>query len=219
MRLAAALCCLAGFAQAQEFIATDRRLSDEDFYRLVSCAAPPGGECQKDSVRWSRSDAKNLSLGIVQISDGYPTKLLEQIDAALDRAISEVNASGANLRLNRSKSRTIPDIGLHLLNIAEGDTIIGTGLDPLDGARIEAAKAQLWWRGNRTLIEGAIVFVNDVNPDEIASIMLEEVAQTMGLLTDVGGSYYENQSIFSETSNRLTRLGEQDVMTLRRHYP
>ncbi len=210
---------LAGPATAQEFVATNTRLSDEDFYRLVSCGAPPAGDCQKDIVRWSPKAARNVTLGIVQIADGYPADLLAKIDAALDRAIGEVNSAGAGLRLSRSEQATVPDIGLHLLSIVEGDEITGTDLYPLDGARIEAAKAQLWWRANRSLIKGAIVFGRDIDPDEIASIMLEEVTQTMGLLTDVGGSYYESRSIFSETSNRLTQLGRQDVMALRRHYP
>jgi hypothetical protein len=41
----------------------------------------------------------------------------------------------------------------------------------------------------------------------------------MGLWTDIGGPYYESRSIFSESSNSLVRLGEQDLMALRRHYP
>ncbi len=219
MKLAIALCLLASPLQAQEYLSTDTRLSDDDFYRLVACAAPGSGSCQKDIVRWSPADAQDVSVGIVQVADGYPPHLVQTIDRALEVAISEVNAAGANLRLTRSELSTIPDVGIHLLDIVEGEKIIGTGLDPLDGQIIEAAKAQLWWRGDLSLIEGAIVFGTDVDPDEVASIMLEEVTQTMGLLTDIGGSYYQSRSIFSETSNQLTRLGRQDVMALRRHYP
>lgn len=210
---------LVGVASAQEFVATNTKLSDYDFYRLISCAAPPSGTCQKDIVRWSRSAAKNVTLGIVQIAENYPADLLARIDAALDDAIAKVNASGAELHLSRSEQSIVPDISLHLLDIVEGDEITGTDLYPLDGETIEAAKTQLWWRANRTLIKGAIVFGRDLEPDEIASIILEEVTQAMGLLTDVGGSYYESRSIFSETSNRLTQLGQQDVMVLHRHYP
>ena len=54
---------------------------------------------------------------------------------------------------------------------------------------------------------------------EVYSGMLEELTQCMGLWTDIGGSFYQSRSIFSETSNSRTRLGEQDIMALRRHYP
>jgi hypothetical protein len=219
MRLAIALCLLASPLAAQEFLSADTRLSDDDFYRLVACAAPVSGVCQKDIVRWSPADAQDVSIGIVQVAEGYPPQLLKTIDAALDAVINEVNAAGANLHLTRSELSTIPDVGIHLLDIVEGDVIDGTGLDPLDGQIIEAAKAQLWWRDDLTVIEGAIVFGTDVDPNEVGSIMLEEVTQTMGLLTDIGGPYYQSRSIFSETSNELTRLGSQDVMALRRHYP
>ncbi len=219
MKLALALCLCAGIAQAQESIRSDGRLSDDDFYRLVSCAAPPSGACQKDTVRWSPADAVSLTIGFAQIDRGYPTALRRMADQALDAALFELNASGAKLLVTRSKKIPNLDIMIYLSAIKEGDIIRGTGLIPLDGAKIEAAKAQIWWRADRSLINGAIVLANDIDPDEIASIMLEEVTQTMGLLTDVDSAYYETRSIFSETSNQRTQLGPQDIMALRRHYP
>ena len=41
--IAALLIWLAGPLAAQEFIQTDEALDNEAFYRLVACAAPPGG--------------------------------------------------------------------------------------------------------------------------------------------------------------------------------
>ena len=219
VKLALALCLGAGLAQAQESIRSDGRLSDDNFYRLVSCAAPESGACQKDVVRWSPADARDISIGIVRVANDYPAALRNLADAALNGAIDEVNAADANLHLTRSDTIIKPDIAVFLLAIKKGDEIAGTGLDPLDGAKIEAAKVQIWWRADRTLIKGAIVLANDVLPDEIRSIMLEEVTQTMGLLTDVDSDYYETRSIFSETSNQRSRLGAQDIMVLQRHYP
>ena len=209
----------ASAASAQEFIATAAALSDTDFYRIVSCAAPPGAGCQKDSVRWSPADAQDVSIGIVQIEDGYPQDLARQAAGALDLAIIELNAVDADIHLTLTDKTIKPDIGIHLLTIVEGDTIRNTGLNPLDGEVIEAAKTQLWWRNDQTLIKGAIVFGKDIDPDDLPSVMLEEVTQSLGLLTDIGGRFYQTRSIFSETSNQLTKLGPQDVMTLRRHYP
>lgn len=219
MKLAIALLLTANAAFAQEFITTDAPLSDTDFYRLVACAALPAGECQKELVRWSPADAQNVSIGIVQIEDGYPAAVAQKAAIALRSAIEHLNAVDANLHITPSDSTQKPDIGIYLLTIVEGDAIRNTGLSPLDGEVIEAAKTQLWWRADQTLIEGAIVFGKDISPGDLASIMLEEVTQAMGLLTDVGGQYYQTRSIFSESSNQLTTLGAQDIMTLRRHYP
>lgn len=219
MKLALTLIVACGAAHAQEFITADRRLSDTDFYRLVACAAPHGGECQKEFVRWSPADAQDVSIGFVQIEKGYPEDIVQRAADALNSAIKLLNAADANLHVTLWDNNKKPDIGIHLLNIVEGDTIRNTGLDPLDGARIEAAKAQLWWRDDLSLIKGAIVFGKDIDRNDLRSIMLEEVTQSMGLLTDIGGPYYQTRSIFSESSNQMTRLGPQDIMTLRRHYP
>lgn len=219
MRLALALCLCAGFAQAQESIPTNGPLTDDDFYRLIACAAPVSGGCQKDFVRWSPADAADVSVGIVKVAADYPEALRKLADSAIDAAITEVNAAGANLHLTRSNATDKPDVAVYLLSLTAGEGITGTGLNPLDGATLEAAKAQIWWRADRSLINGAIVLAKDIDAEDIASIMLEEVTQAMGLLTDVDGDYYHSRSIFSETSNQSTRLGPQDAMVLRRHYP
>ena len=41
----------------------------------------------------------------------------------------------------------------------------------------------------------------------------------MGLMTDIRNPYYETRSVFSEDSNTVQKLGVQDRMALRRHYP
>ena len=57
LRLAtmAILATWAGMALAQEddFLITNGKLSSEDFYRLVSCRALPGGPCTADPVHWA----------------------------------------------------------------------------------------------------------------------------------------------------------------------
>ena len=219
MKWALALILATGAAQAQEFITASNMLSDNDFYRLVSCAAPPNGDCQKEVVRWSATDAQDVSIGFVQIEPGYPQDLVRAAQIALASAISELNAADANLHVTLGHNKRKPDIGIHLLTIVEGDKIRNTGPDLLDGEPLEAAKIKIWWREDHSLIEGAIVFGKDINPAALPSVMLEEVTQAMGLLTDIGGTVYESQSIFSESSNQLTTLSRQDVMALRRHYP
>ena len=219
MKFALALCLCAGLAQAQEAIRSDGPLSDDDFYRLVSCAAPIAGGCQKDLVRWSPADARDVSVAFGDVAADYPEALRSLADAALDKAIAEVNAAGANIRLTRHDHATKPDITIYLLAVTMGNKITGTGLDPLDGTQVDAARTQIWWRADRSLIMAAIVIAKDISPQDLPSIMLEEVIQSLGLLTDIDGDYHQSRSIFSETSNQLTRLGPQDIMVLKRHYP
>ena len=52
----------------------------------------------------------------------------------------------------------------------------------------------------------------------IASVVLEEVVQALGLLTDIRSPVYR-RSIFAEDSNSGIRLRGQDAMVIRRHYP
>ena len=219
MKAALALMLLATSAAAQEFITTNGPLSDADFYRLVACAAPPGGACQKPFIRWSPADANDVSIGFLQIEKGYPKDLIDLASNTLSHAVSEINATGAKLHVTIDNTTLNPDISIYLLNIIEGDPIRNTGLTPLDGSLLEAAKTQLWWRADFSLINGAIVFGKDIDRNDLQSIMLEEVTQSMGLLTDIGGPDFETRSIFSESSNKLTSLGSMDVIALRRHYP
>ncbi|WP_374397084.1 hypothetical protein [Tabrizicola sp.] len=210
---------LAPQASAQEFVTAKGKLSDEDFYRLVACAAPPGGECQKPMVRWRAKDAKDLTLGIMQVADGFPPRLQAQVEDGLDRAIDKLNAVGANLRIRHAKPSETPDIKVLFLDIPEGARITGTGIEFVDGSIIGAATMTVIWRANHTLSNCYISSSNNARLSEVYSVMLEELAQCMGLWTDIGGTYYESRSVFSETSNSRVSLGKQDLMALRRHYP
>ena len=217
--LAVFLALLTAGASAQEFITADGKLSDKDFYRLVSCAAEPGGKCQKPQVRWRAKDAKDLTLGVHLVEQGYPNRLQVQSEEGLDRAIDKLNAAGASLHIRRAKPSETPDIKINFLDIPEGARIKGTGVKFVDGTIIATATFTLSWRDDLMLTECYISVSNSARFGDIYSIMLEELTQCMGLGTDIGGSYYESKSIFSESSNSMTRLGAQDLMALRRHYP
>lgn len=210
---------LAFQAQAQEFVTANGKLSDDDFYRLVACAAPPGGKCQKPLVRWRAKDAKDLTLGILRVDDGYPPRLRAQVEEGLDRAMDKLNASGARLHIRYADPDETPDIRILFLDIPEGAPITGTGIKAVDGTIIAAATFTITWRNDRTLSDCYISASNSARLSEVYSGMLEELTQCMGLWTDIGGAYHETRSILSETSNSLVRLGEQDLMALRRHYP
>lgn len=219
LALVGAMIAAAGAAMAQEYVTPQGRLSDDDFYRLVTCAAPAGQPCQKTAARWSKRDAKDLTFGTVFVADGFPPQLQSKVEEGLDRGAEVLNASGANLHVRRAKPGERPDILVRFLDIPEGATIRGTGVRELEGAVIGAATNTLVWNDAKKLTVCHITSSNNADLRQVVSGMVEELVQCMGFNTDIGGRYYETRSIFSETSNSMVSLGDQDIMALRRHYP
>ena len=210
---------LSSISTAQEYVTASGKLSDEDFYRLVACAAPPGGACQKPFVRWSPTDARDLTVRVVQVDTGYPVKVSAKVEAAPDSALKELNTSGAKLRLRRIAEGLTPDISIHLLNLSRDTPVAGTGLPWFDGNVMQAARFQLGWHDDGTAFICGIALSRDIAVEGLRRILLEELTQCLGLMTDVGGRYYAARSIFSEDSARMDRLQGQDLAALLRHYP
>lgn len=203
-------------AAAQEYISVPGLLSDEDFYRLVACAAPPGGACAKPLIRWPEERRQRLRVGIVVVAESFPTYKLDLIDQAIDAAIAEINASGAAVFLTRAYEGEI-DVPVYLVDTPHGGTISGTSLPDLDGADMAIARVALRSRGD-DIVAAAVAISQDINRREIASVVLEELVQAMGLPTDIDGPAYQH-SIFAEYSNSTVWLRGQDAAALRRHYP
>ena len=214
--LLAACLMLPTLAVAQEFITVPRRLSDDAFYRLVACAAPPGGQCAKPEIRWSEERRISLTVGIAQIDAGFPNYKLDLVENAIDRAIAQINASGAYLVLERIYEGD-PDIALYLLDTGQDGTISGTGNEELDGSDLSIGRVAIRSIGGE-IQEAAIAISRDIQRREIASVVLEELVQALGLPTDIQSPAYLD-SIFNENSNAVVWLRGQDAMALRRHYP
>jgi hypothetical protein len=208
--------CLAPRLEAQEYISVPDLIPDEDFYRLVACAAPPGGACAKPMIRWPQARRLQLRVGIAAIAAGFPNYKLDLIDRAIDDAIAEINASGAGLRLSRAYEGAV-DIPVYLVDAPQGGTIDGTSVAELDGAPIAIARVVLRSRSDE-IRAAAIAISRDIRRREIASVVLEELVQAMGLPTDIDSPAY-TRSIFSETGNSTVWLRGQDAAALRRHYP
>ena len=206
-------------ATAQDYVSSQGRLSDDDFYHLVACTAPPGGECQDDLVRWAPNDAANLTVAVVDIKPGFPEEKVDPAQAALDSAIAQINAAGAALRLTRVTPQDDPHITVHFWDQDEDDIITGMGLTGVDGDHLGAGYVYIWWDGDKNLSRGVIMLSRDIAHGDIASIMLEELTQSTGLLTDIDNPWYDTRSIFAENTNWVTKLQPQDIMALRRHYP
>lgn len=204
---------------AQEFIETRGKLTDEAFYRLIACAAPPGGACQKPLARWPEHRVSDLTLSIVTVDEHFPLYRLRLVEAGLDSAIQQINAAGSAVRLRRTENGTPADINIFMTETPAGDRVRGTGLPGLDGEVVQAALVMLWWRGQGEVTRAAIAVSRDIRRRSIPSVMLEELVQALGLTTDIRNPYYTKRSIFSEDGNSVARLAAQDLAVLRRHYP
>lgn len=204
---------------AQEFIETRGRLSDDAFYRLVACAASPNGPCRKQTARWPTHRARDLTVSIVTIDRHFPLYRLRGVEAGLDTAIAQINASGAAVRLRRTDNGQPADINIFMTETPAGGRVSGTGLPGLDGEVVQAAMVALWWEDAGQITRAAIAVSRDIRRRSIASVMLEELVQALGLTTDIRNPFYDRRSVFSEDSNSVVRLGAQDLAALRRHYP
>ncbi|HVG48953.1 MAG TPA: hypothetical protein VM899_12575 [Rubellimicrobium sp.] len=206
-------------AQAVDYLETDGKLTSEDFYRLVACRALPGGPCTVEPVRWPRDRALDLAVDIAPLPQGYSSDMAARMSGAIDHAIAEINSAGAALHLRRAAKGERPDISLHLSTVHEGDAIQGTGVWGVDGQVIGAALVTVWWDLGQDLTEAVIVMADDLPPSDVGPVVLEELTQAMGLMTDIRNPAYDGVSVFSEDSNTVLRLGAQDKEALRRHYP
>ncbi|MBF9036550.1 DUF2927 domain-containing protein [Rhodobacterales bacterium HKCCE2091] len=201
---------------AQEFVSVDGPLSDEDFYRLVACAAPPGGDCAKPVVRWPDPQRLSLRVGIAGVHPAFPSYKLDLVDQALDAAIDEINALGAHLWLDRHYAAPF-DIPVYLLETPEGGLIQGTGNSQIDGSAMSIGRVVIRSRG-ADIQSAAIAISRDIHRREIASVVLEELVQALGLPTDISSGAYR-RSIFSEEGNSVVYLRGQDAEAIRLHYP
>lgn len=191
-------------------------ISDEAFYRLVACAAPPGGDCTKPFIYWPEERRLALRVGIAAAADSFPDYKFDLVDAAIDAAIAEINAAGAQIYLERVYQGEM-DIPVYLVETPQGGVIASTGVAELDGSDIAIGRVAIRSRGPE-ILAATIAISQDIRRREIASVVLEELVQALGLVTDVVSPAYD-RSIFAENGNNMTRLTGQDASALRHHYP
>jgi hypothetical protein len=189
-------------------------LSDTAFYRLIACAAPPDGACAKPFYRW---DKTTLTVGITQRAPAFLGGKIKRAEASVVRALQHLNAVGMGLTLRLSDDT--PDITIHLLDVARGQEITTSTGTLLNGRIMANAITALDVDG--TTIKGATIgFSNTITLRQYESVMLEEITQALGLITDIQNPHYRSRSILSQNAdNSLKTLGEQDRMALIRHYP
>ena len=217
-RLVHALCaclCLSVPAAASDGVASEGRLSNDELYRLTACGAPPGGPCQGPLVRW---DQPTVTVSMPPADDGMDPGLADQIDTALDQAIATLNKAHAGIRLRRSAPSMPSDIVVYRIGLKEGDRTSGIpGMT--DGLEIGVGYMQINWDDALRITDGTIVIAADIAPQDVRSVVLEELTQSLGFLYDIENTYYEGVSIFSQDSNETISITGQDRAVLRLHYP
>lgn len=215
MRLwAAALLCTSCPALAQDFVESEGPISDAAFYRLVACAAAPDMPCTKPFYRWEKTE---ITVGIIQRTRAFLGGKQKRAEAAVERALQHLNAVESGLVLRYDP--TGPDIAIHLLDTQRGRSIYGAETPILNGLNMANAITALDVEGS-TIKGAAIGFSNTVSIRQYESIMLEEITQSLGLITDIQNPYYRSRSILSQNAdNSLKTLGEQDKIALILHYP
>ena len=212
------LLSIAGPAGAQDYIETTGQLDDDSFYRLVACAAPPGGECTKAFLHWPVE--RPIRVKIASIDRAFLGGKQKRARAALVRAVQYLSAAGTGIRLEQVRRGAEADITIYFVD-TDGETPIrDSGIDGADGAVVRGAKVIVWSeRATGQIRRATILFGRRLHIRHYESAMLEELTQALGLLTDIRNPVYDGVSIFSQDSNDSKRLGDQDLMALRRHYP
>jgi hypothetical protein len=217
--LAALIAVLASAALADSQLVIDTALTDDQFYKAVACGAPPGGACHLDLVNWPAVVARDLTISVVQTAPGFARRHGRAGENALAGAINEINGIGSALTLRRIEDDAPAPIQVWFSDIREGDPVALPNVSLPQGDRMEGARVYIWWNAEYQIDRAVIILSRDLLPGELRSVMLEELTQSLGFLTDLEGKAYAEISIFSETSNAVTRLDGQDRMALRRHYP
>lgn len=217
--LAALLACLSAPLAAQEYIQTDALLSDEAFYRLVACGAAPGADCSKPMIFWPQDKRAALRVGFVSKTPALAPWQDRLYTLALTNAVAEINRVGGGIRLQIVPPSELGtrDIAMHVLDTRPDEGMADTTEAGLEGRVLPLGQVMVRAR-NRWIDQAVISMSVDTPRRAIASVVLEEVVQALGLMTDIRSPVYR-RSIFAEDSNSGTRLRGQDAMVIRRHYP
>lgn len=195
-------------------VAVAERLSDADLYRLATCGAPPGGACKAAVLRWTK---QRLTVRIAVGSDPVPPGFEARLTRALAHAVDQINGVGAGITLALT-SAPFADITVRPTALTEGAILTET--PGFSGSGIMGVGYMTVWSDqDDSIVEAVILISTSITEEDLGSVMLEEVTQSLGFMFDIDGPAYEGVSILSQTSNLTLTLEGQDAALLRLHYP
>jgi hypothetical protein len=217
LALGLALAAAPGTARAQDVVAVPGVLTDDDFYRVVACAAPPGGDCAKPVLRWDAT--RPIRVALRRIDPAFLGRRAKVADSALSLGLRALNDAGAGFRLARVPDAEIAEIEVFFLDIPAGDPISDTGIAGVDGAPLAGAATRVLFDHDTGFITRAVIVVSStLETADFRRAMLRELTQAMGLITAVAGPAYRATSVLADGDAEATALGLQDIMALKRHY-
>lgn len=203
--------------QAETIIRIDRPLSDEAFYRVITCGAKPDGACRFAFSRWGRRARQDLRIAILPPEPGFPPVTARLVEQNVNFAIREIMQTGAGIRLRKALPSERPQITIRLTGLQSGDAKNGVPGVPM-GTRIGNAHMVCLFRDG--VIEDArILIAADIRAGVVRRAVLEDAVQALGLPVDVEGTGYACRTIFDQHCMDSARLRGQDASVLRRHYP
>ncbi len=216
--LGAALGAGLGSAAGAEPLALPGRVSDTDFYRAASCAAPPGGACTAPLLRWDTE--KPIRVALRPLDPAYTGRRKPRAEAALTRAVQQLNGAGAGFHLAEVGPRNRAEISVHFLGVSPGGTVEGTGLGWADGAAIGEVSTRLAVDPETGRIHAAAVLVSTgLATAAYEAALLSALTGAMGLTTELRAPAYDGLSALARAGAAPTRLAPQDAAALRLHYP
>ncbi|MGJ8546925.1 MAG: DUF2927 domain-containing protein [Sulfitobacter sp.] len=202
-------------APPTDYVETEGELSDRDFYRLVACAAPPGKPCARAMLRWRKRD---ISVGLVHVDRAFLGKKIKRAEASIERAVQQINGIDFPIRMRMVPNGQRADISVYLMDTPRKQVMRAPQVPEINGTWVGNASTRIMAKGQR-ITATQVIFSRDLGIGAYESVMLEELVQSLGLITDIKNPYYEKRSIFTqEGGNHRRNLSYKDRMSLRRHY-
>lgn len=144
---------------------------------------------------------------------GFEARLL----AAIDHALVQINSAEAGIHLT-FEPHNKADITVRATDIAEGQQL--DDIPHFSGSGTMGVGYMTVWSDENNLITEAVILISTAITDQdLTSVMLEEMTQSLGILYDIENPAYEGVSILSQTSNATTTIEGQDAALLRWLYP
>ena len=223
MLMAVTLALWAGSGPAgaeTEYVASDGKLTQLAFYRSVACGGAEIDKCQSILLRWPAHLRRDLRVGLSQIGADIPGKTRSLVIAALRRAVSEINTAGADITLTIANGRHAHDaeIQLFLVNPDRQGKIKQVQSPLLRDQVLSSGLTRMRHKG-REILGVHVGLSGRMQPDAIQSVVLEELVQSLGLMTDILNPHYRHRSVFAEDCDCTTELTGHDRAVLLMHYP
>ncbi len=213
-----AIAALCNPAFADDGVESAGLLSDTDLWQLVACGVPPGRPCQDVLNRWPVIDGKPLTIALMPPEPGMPPTTAEAIRLGVDQAIVSINTARSGIRLARAAPGQPGDITLIPTALTEGS--VANGISGIADGDVIGVGYMTFWSDDTDMITNATILISsDIAIEDVASVVLEEIVQTLGLPFDINNADYHGVSIFSQTSNNVVTISGQDAVILRLHYP